>query len=104
MAKIFRFSGYFVENDKIEDVSKFENRISELCVESEDIIQQLHIEESEEFEADEELEENCDLALLTRHFKADNTSTEFDRPLPRKKEKYPNAEQKYRFELLESEG
>ena len=150
MAKIFRFSGYFVENDEIEDVANFEDRISELCVESEDIIQQLHIEESEEFEADGELEENCDLALLTRHFKVDNISTEFDRPLPRKgekykhfklgkivtvigisrhteteemsvayeyeghiwnrplemfmsevdKEKYPNAEQKYRFERL----
>ena len=153
MAKIFRFSGYFVENDKIEDVANFENRISELCMESDDIIQQLHIEESDEFEADGELEENCDIALLARHFKTDNTSTEFDRPFPRKgekykhfkigkivtiigisrhteteeisvlyeyeghiwnrplkmfmsevdKEKYPNAEQKYRFELLESE-
>lgn len=88
MAKIFRFSGYFVENDEIEDVANFEARISELCVESEDIIQQLHIEESEEFEADGELEENCDLALLTRHFKKDNISTEFDRPLPKKGEKY----------------
>ena len=44
--------------------------------------------ESEEFEADGELEENCDLALLTRHFKADNISTEFDRPLPQKGDKY----------------
>lgn len=44
--------------------------------------------ESEEFEADGELEENCDLALLTRHFKADNISTEFDRPLSQKGEKY----------------
>lgn len=153
MAKIFRFSGYFVENDEIEDVANFEARISELCMESEDIIQQLHIEESEEFETDGELEENCDLALLTRHFKKDNINTEFDRPLPGKgekyrhfklgkivtvigvsrhteteelavvyeyegtiwsrplemfmsevdKEKYPNAEQKYRFELVESE-
>lgn len=88
MAKIFRFSGHFVENDEIEDVANFEARISELCMESEDIIQQLHIEESEEFEADGELEENCDLALLTRHFKKDNISTEFDRPLPKKGEKY----------------
>ena len=154
MAKIFRFSGYFVDNDKIEDAANFEARISELCVESEDIIQQLHIEESDEFEADGELEENCDIALLARHFKTDKISTEFDRPLPRKGEKYkhfkigkivtiigisrhteteeisvvyeyeghiwnrplemfmsevdkgkyPNAEQKYRFELLESEG
>ena len=30
MAKIFRFSGYFVENDEIEDVANFEDRISEL--------------------------------------------------------------------------
>lgn len=44
--------------------------------------------ESEEFETDGELEENCDLALLTRHFKEDNISTEFDRPLPQKGEKY----------------
>lgn len=88
MAKIFRFSGYFVENDEIEDAANFEDRISELCVESEDIIQQLHIEESEEFEVDGELEEDCDLALLTRHFKVDNISTEFGRPLPRKGEKY----------------
>lgn len=152
MAKIFRFSGYFVENDEIEDVANFKNRISELCVESEDIIQQLHIEESEEFEADGELEENCDLALLTRHFKKD-VDCNFDRLIPQKgekykhfkigkivtiigisrhteteeisviyeyeghiwnrplemfmsevdKEKYPNAEQKYRFELVESE-
>lgn len=152
MAKIFRFSGYFVENDEIEDVANFENRISELCMESEDIIQQLHIEESEEFEADGELEENCDLALLTRHFKKD-VDYNFDRPIPQKgekyrhfkigkivtiigisrhteteeisviyeyeghiwnrplemfmsevdKEKYPNAQQKYRFELVESE-
>ena len=87
MAKIFRFSGYFVENDKIEDVANFENRISELCMESEDIIQQLHIEESEEFEADGELEENCDLALLTRHFKKD-VDYNFDRPIPQKGEKY----------------
>ena len=153
MAKIFRFSGYFVENDKIEDAANFENRINELCMESEDIIQQLHIEESDEFKADVELEENCDLALLTRHFKKD-VDYNFDRPIPQKgekyrhfklgkivtvigisrhteteeisvvyeyeghiwnrplemfmsevdKEKYPNAEQKYRFELLESEG
>lgn len=104
-------------------------------------------------EVDGEDKPNCDLALLTRHFKADNISTEFDRPLPQKgekykhfkigkivtiigisrhteteeisvvyeyeghiwnrplemfmnevdKEKYPNAEQKYRFELVESE-
>lgn len=152
MAKIFRFSGYFVENTNIENIANFEDRISELCMESEDIIQQLHIEESEEFKADGELEENCDLALLTRHFKVDDINTKFDRPLPQKgekykhfklgkivtiigisrhtetdeisvvydyeghiwnrplemfmsevdKKKYPDAEQKYRFELLEN--
>ena len=82
MAKIFRFSGYFVENNNIEDIANFEDRISGLCMESEDIIQQLHIEESEEFEADEELEENCDLALLTRHFKKDVDYNSFPNPLP----------------------
>lgn len=156
MAKIFRFSGYFVDDD-LNPYTKeiFEDSlIATLRNESCDCsFQQLHIEESEEFEADGELEENCDLALLTRHFKADNISTEFDRPLPQKgekykhfkigkivtiigisrhteteeisvvyeyeghiwnrplemfmsevdKEKYPNAEQKYRFELVESE-
>jgi hypothetical protein len=151
MTKIFRFSGYLVSNredislediyDEISDVGYAENW------------QQLHIEQSEEFNLDGEDEPNCDLALLTRHFKADNTSTEFDRPLPRKGEKYkhfkigkivtiigisrhteteeisvvyeceghiwnrplemfmsevnkelyPNVEQKYRFELVESE-
>lgn len=89
MAKIFRFSGYFVENDEIEDIANFESRISELCIESEDIIQQLHIEESEEFEAKEEIEKNCDLALLTRHFKSFSDSAyNFDRPIPQKGEKY----------------
>lgn len=153
MAKIFRFSGYFVENTNIENIANFEGRISELCMESEDIIQQLHIEESEEFEADGELEENCDLALLTRHFKSFcDSAYNFDRPIPQKgekykhfklgkivtiigisrhteteeisvvydyeghiwnrplemfmsevdKKKYPDAEQKYRFELLEN--
>lgn len=82
MAKIFRFSGYFVENNNIEDIANFEDRISGLCMESEDIIQQLHIEESEEFEADGELEENCDLALLTRHFKKDVDYNSFLNPLP----------------------
>lgn len=161
MAKIFRFSGYFVDGDsgiEYENQGFYDNllasiieRVANDCCRY--AIQQLHIEESEKFELDEELEENCDLALLTRHFKADNISTEFDRPLPQKgekykhfklgkivtiigisrhteteeisvvyeyeghiwnrpldmfmsevdKEKYPNAEQKYRFELVESE-
>lgn len=86
MAKIFRFSGYLVSNrenislediyDDISNVGYAENW------------QQLHIEESEEFNLDGEDKPNCDLALLARHFKKDNISTEFDRPLPKKGEKY----------------
>lgn len=153
MAKIFRFSGYIVESKEIEDKKLFSNRFVEAlgCMNS-DVIQQLHIEESERFRPHGEQKENCDLALLARHFKADNINTEFDRPLPQKgekykhfklgkivtiigisrhteteeisvvydyeghiwnrplemfmsevdKKKYPDAEQKYRFELLEN--
>lgn len=70
MAKIFRFSGYVVESKEIEDKEAFSNRfVGALgCMDS-DVIQQLHIEESERFRPHGELEENCDLALLTRHFK-----------------------------------
>lgn len=88
MAKIFRFSGYLVENSNIEDLEDVKYRLGLIKSEYDDVIQQLHIEESEEFEADGELEENCDLALLTRHFKTDSISTEFDRTLPQKGEKY----------------
>lgn len=152
MAKIFRFSGYLVSNrenislediyDDISNVGYAENW------------QQLHIEQSEEFNLDGEDKPNCDLALLTRHFKSFcDSAYNFDRPIPQKgekykhfklgkivtiigiskhteteeisvvyeyeghiwnrplemfmsevdKEKYPNAEQKYRFELVESE-
>lgn len=156
MARIFRFSGYFVDNDKYpyEDW-EFEDALLDritIMVESY-AVHQLHIEQDEDFVIDGELEENCDHALLTRHFKTDNISTEFDRPIPQKGEKYkhfklgkivtvigisrhteteeisvvyeyeghvwnrplemfmsevdkgkyPNAEQKYRFELVESE-
>jgi hypothetical protein len=86
MARIFRFSGYLVSNrenislediyDDINDVGYAENW------------QQLHIEQSEDFDLDGEDKPNCDLALLARHFKKDNISTEFDRPLPKKGEKY----------------
>ena len=149
MAKIFRFSGHLVSNredislediyDEISDVGYAENW------------QQLHIEQSEEFNLDGEDKPNCDLALLARHFKSFSDSAyNFDRPIPQKgekyrhfklgkivtiigisrhteteeisvvyeyeghiwnrplemfmsevdKEKYPNAEQKYRFERL----
>ena len=152
MAKIFRFSGYVVESKEIEDKVAFSNRfVGALgCMDS-DVIQQLHIEESERFRPHGELEENCDLALLTRHFKKAEPKCKYDRPLPLTgqkyrhfklgkivtviglsrhteteevtvvykyeghiwnrplemfmsevdREKYPNAIQKYRFELME---
>ena len=87
MTKIFRFSGYLVENSDIEDLEDIERRLCLIKTKYDDVMQQLHIEESEEFEADGELEENCDLALLTRHFKKD-VDYNFDRPIPQKGEKY----------------
>ena len=70
MTKIFRFSGCLVENERLENLKQFTDRLNLLSWYTYgDVIQQLHIEESEEFEADGELEENCDLALLTSHFK-----------------------------------
>ena len=154
MAKIFRFSGYCVEMEDIENAEESRDRVIETMAYSNDIFQQLHVEESESFELDGEDKENCDLALLTRHFKKDNSNMQFDRPLPVAGEKYkhfklgkivtvigisrhteteeitvvyeyegtiwnrplemfmsevdgkkyPQAEQKYRFELVESEG
>ena len=149
MAKVFRFSGYLLEVEDIEDIEVFRDRVFNSEYNS-DVWQQLHIEESEEFELDGEDKPDCDLALLTRHFKTVPIS-EFDRPLPQAgqkykhfkigkivtiiglsrhteteeisvvydyegsiwnrplnmfmsevdKEKYPNASQKYRFELVE---
>lgn len=151
MARIFRFSGYLVSNGSYSLQSQIDG-IKDFA-EADELWQQLHVDESENFTLDGENEPNCDLALLARHFRKDNSNTEFDRPLPAKgekykhfklgkivtviglsrhteteeisvvyeyegyiwnrplemfmsevdKEKYPNAEQKYRFELLESE-
>ena len=162
MAKIFRFSGYFVDGD---NGTEYENQVfyeeflgSIIKYVANDCnvyaIQQLHTEESKTFEPNGELDDNCDLALLTRHFKKDNADMQFDRPLPTKgekykhfklgkivtviglsrhteteeitvvyeyeghiwnrplemfmsevdRDKYPQAEQKHRFELVESEG
>ena len=86
MAKIFRFSGYLVSNDNCSLQSQIEG-IKDFAEEDE-MWQQLHIDESENFTLDKENEPNCDLALLTRHFKKDNSNMQFDRPLPTKGEKY----------------
>lgn len=88
MAKIFRFSGYLVSEDPYTLGSQIECIKS--CAGEGEKWQQLHIEESETFEPDGEFEDNCDLALLTRHFKKDNYSQRLERkrPLPQKGEKY----------------
>ena len=89
MANIIRFSGYLVRNNPIPYGE--ESFIEQLkwIIESNNkfIIQQLHAEKSEEFDPDGEFEKNCDLALLTRHFKK-KSSMEFDRPLPKEGEVY----------------
>lgn len=90
MAKIFRFSGYFVDNDKYpyEDGTFESALLDEITTMAESYaIHQLHIEQGEDFVIDGELEENCDLALLTRHFKKD-VDYNFDRLVPQKGEKY----------------
>lgn len=89
MAKVFRISGYLVtenwyskeeiESDYYQDCDYFGYGKQ---------WQQLHIEESESFELNGEDKENCDLALLTRHFKKDNVNMQFDRPLPVKGQRY----------------
>ena len=90
MAKIFRFSGYFVDTDNIPYTkNEFLEALTE-TVKDETLLgrfQQLHIEESKDFNLEFEDVPNCDLALLTRHFKKD-VDYNFDRPIPRKGEKY----------------
>ena len=159
MAKIFRISGYLVSKEEenckgvIEEfLSSYSTNRALGFLDEDEMWQQLHIEESETFELDGEDKENCDLALLTRHFKKDvqqdierkvviggkyrhfkigkivtvigvsrHTETEevsvvydyegtlWNRPIEMfmsevDREKYPDAKQKYRFELVESEG
>lgn len=86
MAKTYRVSGYIVviEDDTKESI---EEALKEILYSGE-TWQQLHVEESEEFELDGEDKENCDLALLTRHFTKDNSNMQFDRPLPVRGQKY----------------
>ena len=86
MAKIFRISGYLVSNDSYSLQSKIDG-IKDFAEEDE-MWQQLHVEESACFELDGEDKENCDLTLLEKHFKKDNSNMQFDRPLPIKGEKY----------------
>lgn len=95
MARIFRFSGYFVDNDKYpyEDWEFESTLIDEITtMVNSYAVHQLHIELSEDFVIDVELEENCDLALLTRHFKKD-VDYNFDRPIPQTGEKYRHFKQ-----------
>lgn len=90
MAKIFSVSGYLVdvyENDEKECIEEMLNSENGFLAIGE-LWQQLHIEESEEFELDGEDKENCDLALLARHFKKDATDMQFDRPIPKAGQKY----------------
>lgn len=89
MAKAFRFSGYLVEDTgKTESFSKedfkrvLKEKIDKILQDERHAWQQLHIEESKEFFLDGEEKENCDLVLLTRHFKKNGTDAQFDRPLP----------------------
>lgn len=87
MAKIFRISGYLVSNGSYSLQSQIAG-LKDDFAEADEMWQQLHVEESERFDLDGEDKENCDLALLTRHFKKDNSNMQFDRPLPTKGEKY----------------
>ena len=91
MARIFRFSGYFVDGDKQTfDLESFKDHLTAQIDEISGNYQwqQLHIEKSNSFDPDGELGENCDLALLTRHFEDKNDNLEYDRPLPKKGQQY----------------
>lgn len=73
-AVIYRISGYLVD---MTNVLKDENTVGNLITDIDEIFlstkfQQLHIEKSKVFENDNfenpEFQDNCDLALLERHF------------------------------------
>ena len=87
MAKIFRISGYLVSNDSNSLQSQIAGLKDDFAG-ADEMWQQLHVEESASFELDGEDKENCDLTLLEKHFKKDNSNMQFDRPLPIKGEKY----------------
>ena len=89
MSKIFRISGYLVDTEEVDCIEFIENFLNaDGLVEFCEMWQQLHIEESESFKLDGEDEPNCDLALLTRHFKKSATGRQFDRQLPERGQKY----------------
>lgn len=93
MSKIFRISGYLVDKQDTERVKLIELFLRGSCADGgflglSELWQQLHIEEGEQFELDGEDKENCDLALLTRHFTKDNSNMQFDRPLPEQGQNY----------------
>lgn len=91
MAKIFRFSGYFVDIDNIPYSKEEFSEVLKGRAEDETPLgrfQQLHIEESKDFGLEYEDVPNCDLALLQRHFKQDYHTYEFDRPHPEAGERY----------------
>lgn len=55
MAKLFRFSGYLLECTDCESENGVKIRFEDMLLcDDGDIFQQLHVEESEEFELDEE--------------------------------------------------
>ena len=154
MSSIIRFSGYLVDKDTCNpistDFSKYINAYGNL-IGHKVILQQFHMEENANIDTTDELDENCDLSLLARHFKSTPTEQSYDRPIPAEgqvykhfklgklvtvigvgrhteteeltviykhediiwvrplamfmsevdRNKYPNAEQKYRFELVQ---
>lgn len=82
-AKIVRYRGYLVRSPWSDD----DKLAIDAYLSGNGVFQQAYLEESEEFELNGEMEENCDLALLARHFK-ENTELPFNCRLPQKGEKY----------------
>lgn len=67
MASIFRFSGYFVDQNGDFSCKSVEDEINRAL----EITQQLHVDESRQFQWDDDLPvntENCDMAHLESYF------------------------------------
>lgn len=86
MAKLLRMSAFLLSQEEKHNLEVQTKALNAFAADDE-MWQQLHIEESESFELNGENEENCDLALLERHFKK-KMQTEFDRPIPAAGERY----------------